>query len=157
MISKKRQSGLTTVEFAIVAVVLITVILAVIDISRLYFTVASLNEATRRGARVAAVCPVDDPAIAQAAVFNELGETGSSTIVDGLQTQHIDVEYLDANGAPVGSPAANIAYVRVRIDGFQLRTFIPGLPQIIPVPDFAATLPAESLGITRESTSPVPC
>jgi Flp pilus assembly protein TadG len=155
--SNKKQSGLTTVEFAIVAAVLITVILAVIDISRLYFTVAALNEATRRGARVAAVCPVDDPAIAQAAVFNTLGETGPSTIVGGLETQHIDVEYLDANGAPAGA-AGDIAYVRVRINGgFQLRAFMPGLPQIIPVPDFAATLPAESLGWTRESASPVPC
>ncbi|HEX6260758.1 MAG TPA: TadE family protein, partial [Woeseiaceae bacterium] len=80
MIAIKRQSGVTTVEFAIVALVLLTVILAVIDISRLYFTVAALNEATRRGARVAAVCPVDDPAIAQAAVFNTLGETGPSPI-----------------------------------------------------------------------------
>lgn len=158
MIAIKRQSGVTTVEFAIVALVLLTVILAVIDISRLYFTVAALNEATRRGARVAAVCPVDDPAIAQAAVFNTLGETGPSPIVGGLETQHIDVEYLDADGAPIASPGGPIAYVRVRINGgFQLRTFIPGLPQIIPVPDFAATLPAESLGWTRESANPVPC
>jgi len=161
MKNRKRQSGLTTVEFAIVAAVLITVIIAIIDISRLYFSVAALNEATRRGARVAAVCPVNDPAIAQVAVFNVSGETGPSPIVAGLETQHIDVEYLDNNGAPVVDPAGagfeDIRYLRVRINGgFQLRTVIPGLPQVISVPDFAATLPRESLGIPREGVV-VPC
>jgi Flp pilus assembly protein TadG len=149
------QSGLATVEFAIVAVVLMTVILAVLDISRLYFAVVSLNEATRRGARAAAVCPVNDPAIAQIAVFNASGESGPSPIVAGLQTQHIDVQYLNADGAPVASPAGtgfmNVRYVRVRINGgFQLQTFIPGLSQVVPLPDFAATLPRESLGIPRD-------
>ncbi|MEX2124730.1 MAG: TadE family protein [Woeseia sp.] len=155
------QSGLATVEFAIVAVVLMTVILAVIDVSRLYFSVASLNEATRRGARAAAVCPVNDPAIAQVAVFNASGETGPSPIVAGLQTQHIDVQYLNANGAPVVSPGGagfeNVRYVRVRINGgFQLQTFIPGLSQLVPIPAFAATLPRESLGIPRDGEI-VPC
>jgi hypothetical protein len=157
----KSQSGLATVEFALVAGVLLTVIFAVIDISRLYFSVASLNEATRRGARVAAVCPVGDPAIAQVAVFNASGDSGSSPIVEGLQTQHIDLEYLSENGAPVASPGGagfgDIRYVRVRINGgFQLQTIIPGFAQLISVPDFAATLPRESLGIPREGVV-VPC
>ena len=161
MTNSNSQSGLATVEFAIVAGVLLIVIIAVIDISRLYFSVASLNEATRRGARVAAVCPVGDPAIAQIAVFNISGDPGSSPIVAGLQTQHIDVEYLDFNGAPVASPAGAgfdfIRYVRVRINGgFQLQTVIPGNSQLIPVPGFAATLPRESLGIPREGVV-TPC
>ena len=161
MKTSNSQSGVATVEFAIVAGVLLTVIIAIIDISRLYFSVASLNEATRRGARVAAVCPVGDPAIAQIAVFNVSGNAGSSPIVTGLQTQHIDVEYLDVNGAPVGSPAGAgfgfIRYVRVRINGgFQLQTVIPGVSQLITVPGFAATLPRESLGIPREGAV-TPC
>ena len=161
MKSNKRQSGITTVEFAIVAAVLITVIIAVIDISRLFFSVAALNEATRRGARVAAVCPINDPAIAQVAVFNVSGETGPSPIVGGLETQHIDVEYLNVNGAPVTNPTSvagfmTIRYVRVGINGFQLQTFVPGLSRVISVPDFAATLPRESLGVPREGVI-VPC
>lgn len=148
-----RQSGLATVEFAIVAGVLLTVILALIDISRLYFSVASLNEATRRGVRVAVVCPVGDPAIAQAAVFNAPGDGGPSPIVAGLQPQHIDVEYLGADGTPIASPVGanqNIHYVRVRVNGgFQLQTIIPGLTQLLSVPALAATLPAESLGVPR--------
>ncbi len=157
-----RQKGITTVEFAIVALVLLTVIIAIIDISRLYFSAAALNEGTRRGARMAAVCPVNDPAIAQAAVFNTSGDAGASRIVGGLQTEHIDVLYLDSSGTPVANPEEEagfdmVRYVRVRINGgFQLQTFIPGFQQLIPVPDFAATLPRESLGIPREGVV-VPC
>lgn len=155
------QSGLATVEFALVAGVLLIVILAVIDVSRLYFSAAALNEATRRGARVAAVCPVNDPAIAQITVFNTSGNTGASPMVHGLETQHVDVMYLDTNGASVASPGAagfmNVRYVRVRINGgFQMQTIIPGIPQLMSVPDFATTLPRESLGIPRTGAI-VPC
>lgn len=157
-----RQSGLATVEFAIVAGLLLTVILAIIDVSRLYFSVASLNEATRRGVRVAVVCPVGDPAIAQVAVFNTSGDAGASPIVYGLQPQHIDVEYLGADGAPVVNPGTtagfgNIRYVRVGINGaFTLQTIIPGFTRLLSVPVFAATLPRESLGIPREGEI-LPC
>jgi hypothetical protein len=104
---------------------------------------------------------VGDSAIAQIAVFNVSGDAGSSPIVAGLQTQHVDVEYLNANGAPVASPAgagfANIRYVRVRINGgFQLQTFIPGFSQLIPVTGLTATLPRESLGIPRDGAV-TPC
>jgi Flp pilus assembly protein TadG len=161
VIRSGRQSGLATVEFAIVSVVLLTVIIAIIDISRLYFSVASLNEATRRGARVAAVCPVGDSAIAQIAVFNSSGDSGSSPIVSNLQPQHVDIDYLDASGTPVASPAGAgfqfIRYVRVRINGgFQLQTVIPGFSQLISLPDYATTLPRESLGVPREGAI-TPC
>jgi hypothetical protein len=150
----KRQSGITVVEFAVVAAVLLTVIIAIIDIGRLYFTVAALNEATRRGARVAVVCPINDPAIQQVAAFNESGNSGSSSIVSGLLPQHFDVQYLNATGGAVANPGGagflTIRYARVRLNGdFQVQTFIPGLQRVVPLPDFAATLPRESLGIPR--------
>jgi len=152
-----RQSGLVLVEFAVVAAVLLTVIIGLIDISRMYFTVAALNEATRRGARVAVVCPINDPAIQQAAAFNASGNSGPSPIVGGLLPQHFDVQYLDDTGAAVGNPGGGgfleIRYVRVRLNGgFQLQTFVPGLQQVITAPEFAATLPRESLGIPRVGT-----
>lgn len=154
-----RQAGLATVEFAVVAGVLLTIIIAVIDVSRLYFAAGTLNEGTRRGARMAAVCPVDDPAIARAAVF-DANDAGSSPIVAGLRTEHIDVLYLDGAGAVVSDPDAgfdDIRYVRVLINGgFQLQTVIPGFSQLFSVAGFPATLPRESLGIPREGAV-VPC
>lgn len=152
------QAGLATVEFAVVAAVLLTIIIAAIDISRLFFSVAALNEATRRGVRVAVVCPVSDSAIAQVAVFN--ATDGGNPLVAGLQPEHVSVQYLDSAGGAVASPGGagygSIRYVRVGIEGLQLRTLIPGFSGLIPVPDFAATLPRESLGVLRDGTE-VPC
>lgn len=150
----RSQSGLATVEFAIVAAVLMTIIIAVVDLGRLFYTVAALNEAARRGARVAVVCPINDPAIPQVAVFNTSGDSGGSPLVNGLTPAHIDVEYLNSNGTAVGDPAGagfeQIRYVRVRINGgFQLQTLIPGLSIAFPAPDFSSTLPRESLGVPR--------
>ena len=143
MMNKGRnQRGTTTVEFAIVGVVLFTVLFALIDFSRLYFDMAALDESTRRGARVAAVCPINDPLIAQVALFEGLVPT--------LGTQNILVQYLDEDGAIVGAPGGigygTIRYVRVRIQNFQLQTFIPGLTSVLPTPAFVTTIPSESLG-----------
>ena len=61
----RRQHGTTTVEVAIIGVVVMVVLFGVIEIARVFFVFNALNEATRRGARVAAVCQLNDPAIAE--------------------------------------------------------------------------------------------
>lgn len=142
MLRKRYQQGTTAVEFAIVGVVFFTVLFGLIDFSRIFFDLAALEESTRRGARVAAVCPVNDPFIAQSALLGGLVPT--------LETQHISVQYLDSDGAIVGAPAGagygSIRYVRVSIQNFQLQTFIPGLTTVLPMPAFETTIPSESLG-----------
>lgn len=142
MAPKRKQQGTTAVEFAIVALVVFTVIFALIDFSRLFWDMAALDESTRRGARVAAVCPVNDPYVAQVALFGGLIPT--------LETQHISVQYVDTDGLVIGDPAGSgygaIRYVRVSIQNFQLKTFIPGLPALITAPAFETTIPSESLG-----------
>ena len=147
----RNQQGTTVVEFAVVGLVFFIVLFALIDFSRLFFDMAALDEATRRGARVAAVCPVNDPEIAQVALFDGLIPT--------LGTQHISVEYLDEDGDAVGAPATIgygvIRYVRVRIQNFQLQTIIPGFQTLIPMPAFETTIPSESLG--RVGTANVAC
>ncbi|MEJ2605027.1 MAG: hypothetical protein P8172_17455, partial [Gammaproteobacteria bacterium] len=42
------------------------------EIARAYYVYTMMNDGTRRGARVAAVCPINDPAIARAAVYRAL-------------------------------------------------------------------------------------
>ncbi len=151
IIGRGKQQGTTTVEFAIVGLVFFMVLFGLIDFSRIFFGLAALDEATRRGARVAAVCPVNDPAVAQVATF--------SGIIPTLGTQHIAVEYLDEDGVVVGAPAGagygTIRYVRVRIQNFQLQTFIPGFTTVLPMPAFETTIPSESLG--RVGTADIPC
>ena len=152
MTSRRNQQGTTVVEFAVVGVVFFTVMFALIDFSRIFFSLAALEESTRRGARIAAVCPVDDPEIKQVALFNGLVPT--------LTAADIEVDYLDIDGASLAAPAGadygDIRYVRVSIDqNFELQTFIPGIAGAIQVPSFQTTIPSESLG--RVGTADVAC
>jgi hypothetical protein len=147
---RRNQSGTTTVEFAICGAVVITLILAAIELSRALFTLSVLSEGTRRGARVAAVCPINDPAIVQATAFVSL---------PNLTTQNVMVEYLDQAGVAIGNPTANfglIEYVRVRIVNYQIQLWIPFVSSIFPSPQFSVTLPRESLGVPRSGVI-TPC
>jgi Flp pilus assembly protein TadG len=145
-----RQRGTTTVEFAIVCTALMVVVFAVIELSRALFVINTLAEATRRGARMAAVCPVGDPKPAQAAVF--ANGSSSSPIVYGLTTANVQVQYLDTNGVVVASPTTvvgfdSIRYVRVNIVGFTQTLLIPMHVTAVPLSGFSTTLPRESLGV----------
>jgi len=147
--NKYRQHGLSTVEFAIVAVVLFMMIFGVIEVGRAFFVASALDEATRRGARMAAVCPVNDPAIAQAAAFD-------NALIPGLDTTDIVVEYLDESAGVVPNPTdpagfITIRFVRVRVVGFQHQMFIPVVTALsqFTMPEYATMLPRESLGIPR--------
>ena len=53
---KKKQSGATAVEFALVLIIFLTFLLVIVDFSRMLFTWSAANEATRAGARFAVVC-----------------------------------------------------------------------------------------------------
>ena len=152
------QTGTTTVEFAIIASVLFMLLFAVIEFGRVLFVANALDESTRRGARLAAVCPVGDPMPAQAAIL--AGTDGVSTIARDLTTANVTIAYLDVNGAPVANPAVNLAairYVRTSIVNFQQQLLIPFIMPSFLMPSFAATLPAESLGYGPTPQAFVPC
>jgi Flp pilus assembly protein TadG len=148
------QRGLSIVEFAIVAAVLFMLIFAVIEVGRAFFVASALDEATRRGARMAAVCQINDGAIAQTAAFD-------NAVIPDLDAGDFAVEYLDGNGIVLGSPGTSatfrlIRYVRVRVVGYQHQMFIPFATALAPftMPEFATTLPRESLGISPEGNTP---
>jgi Flp pilus assembly protein TadG len=146
----RRQRGTTTVEFAIVGLMLMILTFAVIEFGRALFVMNALTEGTRRGARMATVCPVGDPKPASVAVFGN--GAGNSTFVSGLTTANVLVQYLDSSGAAIANPAGNfssIRYVKVSIVGFSQSILIPTLTTSIPMNGFATTLPRESLGIPR--------
>lgn len=147
---KRLQAGVTTVELAVVGAVLLLTVFAVIEFGRLLWTWESLAEATRRGARVAAVCPVDHASIANVAVFNDPANSGASAILADLTTGHVTVTYLDRDGNNLGDPMSNwcqIEYVRVRITGYAFNFAVPMVGSFLNAPEFETTLPAESLGL----------
>jgi len=155
-VSRNYQKGTSTVEFALVALVLLMMMFGVFEIGRGYYVYSMLDEVTRRGARLASVCPVNDPAIAPLSVFAATSGTASS-LVSGLTTANIVIDYLDINNGVVASPAEpsnfiRIRFVRARIVNFVYRVnlpFVAGLASIA-MPQFVHVLPRESLGVPRE-------
>ena len=154
-----RQKGMALVEFAIVGSLALLLVFAVLEIARAVFIFNALTEATRRGARVAAVCPLNDPAIAQVATFNAPGAGNTSPIVKGLDTTDFVLEYLDRTGSVIGDPAGNfglIRYIQLRVVEFEHVLLIPFANVTFTMPEFATRLPRESLGVPR-SGEITPC
>lgn len=146
--TRSRQRGVTTVEFAIIGSVMFMVIFGVIEVARAMFVLNALGESTRRAARMAAVCPINDPAIVSAGLFNAPGDGFGA-----LSASNFEVDYLDGNGNVLGDPVAGFAqiqFVRSRIVGFQHEMLIPFGSYLFVTPDFATTLRRESLGVPRE-------
>lgn len=150
---KCKVKGVTTVEFSIIAALFFIILLGVIEFGRALSVWNTLTEATRRGARIAVVCPVNHSAIARIAVFNDAITGGASPILPGLSPANVLVDYLDVNGAPTASFNA-IRYVRVRITGYQHNLLIPFFNRLLNAPAFETTLPRESLGVPRVGAGP---
>jgi Flp pilus assembly protein TadG len=138
----KKMRGMVMVEFAIVGGVLLVVIFGCLEFGRATYTLAALSEGTRRAARLAAVCPINDSKIAPAVNFAGLVGFNNAT--------NVNLKYLDVNGAPLaGVPAVNLVYyVQVGVTGYNIPLIIPGMNVTITSPPFTATLPAESLGLS---------
>ncbi len=139
---KRHQQGITTVEFAIVATILFTMLFGVIEFSRVMYSFAVLAEGTRRAARLATVCPLNDAGINSTAGF---------AVLPNFTSGNVQVSYLDANGVSTGT-YTNIKYVRVQIVGYSIPLSIPFINPTVTSPAFAVTLPRESLGVTRTAT-----
>lgn len=133
----RRQQGLAAVEFAVVGATAMIVLFGCIEVGRMLFVWNAAAEATRRGARVAVVST--DAAAAKAAVLVYSGQ------LNNLAADNIAVSYYDATGTTV--PPAAAQFVTVSIQNYTHTLLIPGIPLTLAVPDFATTLPAESMGI----------
>jgi Flp pilus assembly protein TadG len=148
----KKQRGIAAVETAVAAAVVMMVLFGVFEVARLFFVTNALEEAARRGARVAAVCQINDPAISRIAIFNSSAGT-SSPIVSGLSTANIGIQYLSSDGTVVTDPVndyLDIDAIRVNVQNYQHELIIPFLYRSFEMPVFSATIPRESLGVTRE-------
>lgn len=148
----RHQSGTTTVEFAIVGAVTLTLIFVVIEFSRILFSLNVLNEGVRRATRVAAVCAVGDAAIADAAVFVNLPR---------LTTSNVVTEYLDKDGVPIANPDPGpgsefrlVKFVRVRVVNYGFPVALPFIASWFSSPEISSTLPRESLGIPNFGAAP---
>lgn len=125
-----KQRGAAAVEFALVAMVFFILLLGVVEMGRTLFTWNAAVEATRYGARVAAVCNMNDAAIV----------SRMRRIMPNLAAGNITVTYL-----PASCTKANCQWVRVAVSNFKVTTHIPVVSAVLTVPPFSTTLPRESL------------
>jgi Flp pilus assembly protein TadG len=159
----KTQKGAAMVEFAIIALLFFMLLFGIIEFARAMFVYNTLVEATRRGARTAAVCPPNNingstAKIKNVVLFNDPFASGNGLL--GLAPANVTIDYLlsdsktiwtysatSVNGVVVGN-IDDIVFVRVSITGFQQSLLIPGFNKIFTIPTTATitTLPSESLG-----------
>jgi hypothetical protein len=133
---KSRQLGATAVEFALVLLIFLTFLLAVVDFSRLLFTWNAATEATRAGARYAAVC--DD-------------KTNKAQVLAKMQNILPQITDHNLDGVPANCTTATCQGVTVTIVGLNFKWISPiagvaGLaPKAIPQPTFRTFLTREMM------------
>lgn len=153
-IDRRSMGGVYVVEFAIIGLLLFTLLFGVLEMGRLLFTVNALDEVVRRGARLAAVCDIGDPVILRRAILNAADDAGASSLIGSLETADLTLVYLDENGVVVSSPGdlvgpggfGAIRYVQLRVENFPHELLIPGLGGVFTLPAFRSSIPRESLG-----------
>ncbi len=130
---KARQTGEAIVEFAIVALVFFTLLIGVMEFGRWMFTLNAATEATRWGARLAAVCDQDDPHIKQKMRF----------ILGSVTDAQIAIQY-----QPSGCDASNCSSVEVSLVNASFTPLIPFFGTAVALPAFSTNLPRESMAST---------
>lgn len=135
-----RQRGQAAVEFALVSAIFLTLLIGVMEVSRVLFYLNTAAEATRLGARLAVVCNINDPVITQRMV----------SMLGILSPANIEISYQPAscNIATCESVTVSIAQGQ---NGLNIDTFVPLIPLTLQMPAFATTLPRESLSSANNS------
>ncbi|WP_088958754.1 TadE/TadG family type IV pilus assembly protein [Variovorax sp. HW608] len=139
-----RQSGATTVEFALGLIVFLMLLLGITDFARMLFTWGAANEATRAGARYAVVC--DD--------------TGNQAqVLARMQALLPQITTINLAWIPAGCNAATCEGVTVTITGLDYQWISPiaGAAALapIPMPTFSTFLPREIM--RQDPNSPAIC
>lgn len=127
------QRGVAAVEFALIALLLFTLMLGIMEFSRVLYYWNTATEATRLGARLAVVCDQDAAAI----------KTKMQTMLGILDSSNISVDYIGEDGS--GCDPDSCRSVTVSISGVTISTLVPLLPLDIAMPPFITTLPRESM------------
>ena len=134
------QRGAESLEFVAIFFFYMLLIMAVLDFGRALYTWNLLTETTRRGARMAVICPLNDARINQVALFD------GNLEIHGLENADIATTYYTETGA-IAPDVINADFVEVSIaPTYQFQFLIPGLDRLIQAPNFRTTLFMESKG-----------
>ena len=131
---KRKQLGAAAVEFALVLLIFLTFFLGITDVARMLFTWSAANEATRHGARFAAIC--DDT-------------SNAAQVLARMRGIMPEISSIDLAWNPVGCTTATCESVTVTITSLNYHWISPvagiaSLP-VISMPTFSTTLPRETM------------
>lgn len=131
---KRRESGATVVEFALILLAFLMFTLGVLDYARLLYTWNAANEATREGARYAAVCA--DP-------------SSNARVLARMQAILPQITAIQVDWFPAGCSASNCESVTVSLTDLKF-TWLAPIPgslasSIILMPGFSTYLPREMM------------
>src|SRR2546423_541618 len=134
----RSERGSTLVEFTIGALVFLTAVFGVLEVSRLLWTHNALSDATRRGARYAvAHRSAVNYEVKNMAVYGNADGTGEP-LVFGLKDDNVNVEYTPSPATGVfGYPGGTAT---VSITNFQFHFVVPLIGTTITMPDYHTTL-----------------
>ena len=127
-----KQRGSSVVEFALIAPLLLTVLIGITSFGHLLFTIHQASEATRAGARMAAVCDLNSGSI-RTAIQSRVPQLS-------LTNAQIALQYL-----PAGCNRSSCQSVLLSLTGVTYSPWLWILPAGIPMPAFTTSLPRESL------------
>ena len=153
--NKNSERGAAMVEFALTASFFIIMICAIVSGGHLFFTHNAMVEATRRGARYAAMqCKPNLAGCANSAttvdrvknmVLYGTPTAGSTTLVHNLQAANVTVNF--SNDFNVGQGT-----VSVQIDNYTYTFAVAGFQ--ITMPAYHTTVTGESAGQVPENSCP---
>jgi Flp pilus assembly protein TadG len=132
------HNGAAMIEFAIVATVFFTLMLAITDWGRMLYIWNAADEATRWGARIAVVCDKATP---------DQVRSKMKIWVPQLANANISINWYDPEGTVNNScDSSTCKGVEVSITGLSVQPISPFMGIIMPpVPSFKTYLPRESM------------
>lgn len=127
-VGRRHQRGVLAVEFALVGMIFFMLLLGIMEFGRLMFTLNAATEATRWGARLAAVCDKNDPDI----------KTHMRSILSSASNAQILIQY-----APDNCDASSCKTVTVSLVNASFTPLVPFMGNTIALPSFTTSLPRE--------------
>lgn len=151
----KDERGTTVAEFAVVALVFFIIIFGIIEFGRLVYTHNALTDATRRGARFAALHrEAEEDKVRIEVVYgsrvDEDGVPNGPPLINGLTEDMVEVEYLgkplNEDGSLRTNYGTNLGTTTVTIVDYKFNLLIPVIGRELTLPTYSTTLTAESAG-----------
>ena len=138
----RRETGAAIVEFAIVAVVFLTLMLGITEFGRMLFAWNAAAEATRWGARIAVVCDKLTP---------DQVRDKMRIMLPQLTNANIVINWYNPEGVVNNTcDKTNCKGVEVSVTGYTIPAISPFMGFVMPpVPPFATYLPRESMEATN--------